>query len=483
MTISNDAPRVQLVADGTTGPFPFKFRIFSEEDVRVFDGATQKALTTDYAVDFDFLDDDADEGSINFVSGQQPANSAIITIDRAIPTERPSDLQQSGKPVQVELNIDLDKIWAKLQELVEVFKRLVRLSDTTAFTGDVIFPDGGATESGKVVGWSSDGLSLENKELVSGGLISLPLIVGEGGTGAASAADARSNLGAVGASGDESIAGAKTFTGKVNLDGPVALGDGSELTIAAGAITPTGNLHRVDTQADEATDDLTTINTANVEDGALLVLQPANDARTVVVKHAASPAAGEIVTADGRDVTLDDIEDMIVLKRRGAFWEEVSRSGRTYPVGTVVQTQIATTTSEFAITATIPIDATPPQNNEGSEVLTRAITPRFASSKLKLTLTLCLGNTSTFQHIAALFQDDDTDAIAASYLHQATGTGEMIQATVVWIVDAVNTDARTYKVRVGDNGGTVYINRSSSVSNLFGADNLQTVLTIEEIAQ
>ena len=194
MTISNDAPRVQLIADGTTGPYPFKFRIFSEEDVRVFDEATQKELTTHYTVDFDFLDDEADEGNINFVNGQQPAALAVITIDRNIPNERPTDLQQSGKPVQVELNIDLDKVWAKLQEIAQTFLRLVRLADTTAFTGDVIFPDGGALQAGKVIGWNTSGDGLENKELVAAGVIGLPLIVGEGGTGATTAAGARSNL-------------------------------------------------------------------------------------------------------------------------------------------------------------------------------------------------------------------------------------------------------------------------------------------------
>ena len=134
MTISNNERRVQLVADGTTGPYPFRFRIFSEEEVRVFDGESQKALATDYTVDFDFEDEDAEEGAINFVSGQQPTSGNLITIDSRGDSARSVDLQQSGPPVQVELNEDLDRLWAKVQEIELRLLRTLGLPDFDPLT-------------------------------------------------------------------------------------------------------------------------------------------------------------------------------------------------------------------------------------------------------------------------------------------------------------------------------------------------------------
>jgi len=88
----------------------------------------------------------------------------------------------------------------------------------------------------------------------------------------------------------------------------------SELTLDAdGAIVPTQHLHTVDTYEDAASDDLTTI--TNTNGISWVVLHPANDARTVVVKH----NTGNIWLQGGQDVTLDDIEDGILL-----FWDTIN---------------------------------------------------------------------------------------------------------------------------------------------------------------
>ena len=102
-------------------------------------------------------------------------------------------------------------------------------------------------------------------------------------------------------------------------------GAASELTIAAGAVTPTGGLHSIDTAADAGTDDLDTITTTNLDDGSLLYIYPENASRSVVVKDE-SGGAGQIHTADGNDFTMDESDKGILLERRGADWSEVMRT-------------------------------------------------------------------------------------------------------------------------------------------------------------
>ena len=98
----------------------------------------------------------------------------------------------------------------------------------------------------------------------------------------------------------------------------VSLGATSELTIAAGVITATKSFHRVDTEADAATDDLDTINGG--AEGDLLILRAENDARTVVVKD----GTGNIQCAG--DFSLDNVQDTITLIFDGSAWLELSRS-------------------------------------------------------------------------------------------------------------------------------------------------------------
>ena len=87
----------------------------------------------------------------------------------------------------------------------------------------------------------------------------------------------------------------------------------TEVTIATGVVEVTQPIHRVDTQDNDATDDLDTINGGFL--GRTLVLLPANDARTVVVKD----AADNIIIAGG-DFTLDNTNDSITLVHDGTNW-------------------------------------------------------------------------------------------------------------------------------------------------------------------
>lgn len=102
------------------------------------------------------------------------------------------------------------------------------------------------------------------------------------------------------------------------INGFLKIPSTSELTIASDAVTATRSFHRVDTQADAATDDLSTISGGS--EGRTLTLRAENTARTVVVKD----GLGNIRCAG--DFSLDSTEDLITLIHDGTNWVELARA-------------------------------------------------------------------------------------------------------------------------------------------------------------
>lgn len=95
----------------------------------------------------------------------------------------------------------------------------------------------------------------------------------------------------------------------------------SELTIAIGEITATQAIHTVDTESDDASDDLVTIN--GEADGRLLAIRASHTDRTVVIK-----STGNINTG-GSDITLDDTLKYVLFVYDSALskWVVVGGSG------------------------------------------------------------------------------------------------------------------------------------------------------------
>lgn len=104
---------------------------------------------------------------------------------------------------------------------------------------------------------------------------------------------------------------------KVNI----ALEAASELTIVTGEVTKTQSHHKIDTQDDDPSDDLDTINGG--AEGEVLLIRAADDARTVVVKH----GTGNIINPNGLDSTLDDGDDYLLLINDGTNWIMVGGVG------------------------------------------------------------------------------------------------------------------------------------------------------------
>ena len=96
----------------------------------------------------------------------------------------------------------------------------------------------------------------------------------------------------------------------------------STLVIATGAVTATGGIHLIDTEAAAAADDLDTVTQTNLPDGSLLVLSCASASRAVTLKHNTG-GLGKLVMIDAADIVLNDVNISVMFQRRGSQWNEI----------------------------------------------------------------------------------------------------------------------------------------------------------------
>jgi hypothetical protein len=106
------------------------------------------------------------------------------------------------------------------------------------------------------------------------------------------------------------LAGQKTFSSKAIFEKGLTLAPDSSLTIATGSITSTGSMHKVDTEAAAATDDLDTIVASTT--GTLLLITPVNASRNIVIRNNGG-GSGNIRTGSGSSITLSSTRHYAIL--------------------------------------------------------------------------------------------------------------------------------------------------------------------------
>jgi hypothetical protein len=115
-----------------------------------------------------------------------------------------------------------------------------------------------------------------------------------------------------------------------------------------------------------------------------------------------------------------------------------------------------------------PEDDTIPQNTEGTEVMTLAITPVSATSKLHIFVNAFGSHTGSTRTGIALFVDSTAGALAFSDSANA-GATTMMNSSLNHVVTSASTDARTYKVRMaGMATGTLSFNGQSGARKFGG---------------
>lgn len=102
-------------------------------------------------------------------------------------------------------------------------------------------------------------------------------------------------------------------------------GEAAPLAIAGDSATPTAAVHRIDTEAAAAADDLKWLAQANHPEGRILLIRATDAGRVVTVKHGAG-GVGQILLANGADFVLNSTSKYLLVKRYGTQWDEVYRS-------------------------------------------------------------------------------------------------------------------------------------------------------------
>lgn len=148
--------------------------------------------------------------------------------------------------------------------------------------------------------------------------------------------------------------------------------------------------------------------------------------------------------------------------------------------GAVVQVQHAQTGALISGSTAMPLDDTIPQNTEGTEILTLAITPKNANNILLIIGVVNFSHYTTSRNaVLALFQDTTAGALAAT--QGCSDYGGSVKPLIHKMVAGTISET-TFKLRGGlESTGTVYINTKSGATSRCLGGIAATTLTIIEM--
>ena len=148
--------------------------------------------------------------------------------------------------------------------------------------------------------------------------------------------------------------------------------------------------------------------------------------------------------------------------------------------GAIVQVVNTQTGAVATGTTVIPQDDTIPQNTEGDEYMTLAVTPTNANNILEINIEAYMSPSTPGWMIMALFQDSTAGALAVGGGYMGTGT-EAVHRTFTYRMVAGTVSATTFKFRAGlDLAGTTSFNGKSTARHFGGV--LTSSINVKEIA-
>jgi hypothetical protein len=128
--------------------------------------------------------------------------------------------------------------------------------------------------------------------------------------------------------------------------------------------------------------------------------------------------------------------------------KDLTSTTNTYPTGFAVQEVHSASNALATGTTIIPYDDTIPQNTEGDQYMSVAITPKSTTNRLYIECvffgSVSIGN----ELIVALFQDTNVNALSAVSEYNATATGRH-SIKLAYEMAAGTTSATTFKIRAG----------------------------------
>lgn len=159
MTILDNGTRNQYTATSGQTLFTYDFEIFADTDIVVYKDGVLLTLSTDYTVSGV---GNENGGTITLLVGA--TTGQVITLTRDVPASRESDYSASGFQPS-ELNSDLDRIWANIQQIKTDQDFSPRVSETTTVTLPILYD---SPVGSRYLRWKTDLSGIESVALTSG---------------------------------------------------------------------------------------------------------------------------------------------------------------------------------------------------------------------------------------------------------------------------------------------------------------------------
>lgn len=216
MTVSTTATRVAYAGDGVTTAFPVVFPFFDPQDLEVIErivltGAeTLKSLAADYNVS----GGNGSTGSV--VATVAPAAMLQWIIRRRTPLTQLIDYTSNDSFPAESHEKGLDRGAMRDQEAAEELSRAIRLPKTDSASLSTTLPSS-VDRANRYLKFDASGNPIVAED-VAIGTLSLPVAIADGGTGASSAAGARTALAAAGVADNNILTGNNRFQGGFSVE-------------------------------------------------------------------------------------------------------------------------------------------------------------------------------------------------------------------------------------------------------------------------
>jgi hypothetical protein len=432
MTISSTYGPVQYTGNGVTTVFAFPYEFYNSTDLIVKSTVIATGATTTLAspTDYSVSGGSGSTGNVTFVSA--PASTVRITIERSIPYTQAQDYQENTAfpAATIETGFDKSVIMAQQTKALTDYALKFETTDPSSSIG-----------------------TIPNSVARANAILSFDAL------GKPSAVTLAS-LGNI----NVSLTSPQTDDCLVYNSGVWNNKSVGSITASAPSVAPVGgDLIPFADISDSNKTKQSTISTilgliTGLANSALATMA----ANTIKVNATASSATPTDLALSASQLLGRGSTGNVAAITLGSG---LSMSGATLNCLQIVGNQTgAVATGSTAI----PWDDTIPQNTEGDQYLTQAITPKSATSKLKIDVMLNVGIATNNQVVLALFQDSTANAIASSSLYVPTSAGSSV-ITLTHYMTSGTTSSTTFNVRAGiSGGGTLTVNGLTGARKLGG---------------